>query len=101
MDREFLKISYKRKDKVTTQIEKITEKVEELKDVFERIDVSILPRRDREEILKILKKIEKVPPWKREDEITRVKDMLNKKLKTRGYQKILEGPKLLAVIKYG
>lgn len=101
MDREFLKISYNRKDKVTTQIEKITEKIEELKDVFERIDVSVLPRRDREGILKILKKIEDVPPWKREDEITSLKEMLNEKLKARGYQKVLEEPKLLAVIKYG
>ena len=101
MDREFLKISYRRKDKVTTQIEKIIEKIEELKDVFEKIDVTILPRKDKEEILKALKKIEKVPPWKREDEITKLKDMLKEKLKARGYQKVLERPKLLAVIKYG
>ena len=101
MDREFLKISYKRKDKVTTQIEKIIEKIEELKDVFERIDVTILPRRDREGILKILKKLEKIPPWKREDEITKLKNMLNEKMKARGYQKVLEEPRLLAVIKYG
>ncbi|MGB9810095.1 MAG: C-terminal helicase domain-containing protein, partial [Caldanaerobacter sp.] len=47
MDREFLKISYERKDKVTTQIEKIIEK-EELKDVFEGIDVTVLPRKDGE-----------------------------------------------------
>ena len=101
MDREFLKISYKRKDKVTTQIEKIIEKIEELKDVFERIDVTILPRRDREGILKILKKLEKIPPWKREDEITKLKNMLNEKMKARGYQKVLEEPRLLAVMKYG
>jgi len=101
MDREFLKISYRRKDKVTTQIERIIEKIEELKDVFEKIDLTILPRKDKEEILKALKKIEKVPPWKREDEITKLKDMLKEKLKARGYQKVLERPKLLAVIKYG
>jgi len=101
MDREFLKISYKRKDKITTQIEKIIEKIEGLKKVFERIDVTILPRRDREAILKFLKQLEKVPPWKREDEITKLKNMLNEKMKARGYQKVLEGPKILAVIKYG
>jgi len=101
LDREFLKISYGRKDKVTTQIEKIIEKVEELKDVFKGIDVTILPRKDKEEILKILKKLENLPPWKRDDEITKLKDVLDEKTKSRGYQKSLEEPKLLAVIKYG
>jgi superfamily II DNA/RNA helicase len=101
MDREFLKMSDKRKDKVSTQIEKIIEKIEELKDVFGKIDVTVLPKKDKEEILEILKKIEKAPPWKKEDEITKLKDTLNEKLKARGYQKDVEGPKLLAVIKYG
>jgi len=101
MDKESLKISYRRKDKVTTQIEKIIEKIEELKEVFEGIDLTILPRKDREEILKILKKVEKTPPWKREEEILTLKNMLDKKLKSRGHQKSLEEPKLLAVMKYG
>ena len=101
MDKELLKISYRRKDRVTTQIEKIIEKTEELKEVSERIDVTILPRRDKEELLKILKKLEKAPPWKKEDEVSKLKNMLDEKLKARGYQKILEEPKLLAVIKYG
>jgi len=101
MDKESLKISYRRKDKVTTQIEKIIEKTEELKEVFDGIDLTILPRKDREEILKILKKVEKTPPWKREEEILTLKNMLDKKLKSRGHQKSLEEPKLLAVMKYG
>lgn len=101
MDKEFLKITYRRKDKVTTQIEKIIEKTEELKEEFEGIDLTILPRKDKEGILKILKKLEKVPPWKRENEITELKKVLNEKLKARGYQKVPEGPKILAVIKYG
>jgi len=101
MDKESLKISYRRKDKDTTQIEKIIEKTEELKEVFDGIDLTILPRKDREEILKILKKVEKTPPWKREEEILTLKNMLDKKLKSRGHQKSLEEPKLLAVMKYG
>jgi len=101
MDKESLKISYRRKDKVTTQIEKIIEKTEELKEVFDGIDLTILPRKDREEILKILKRVEKTPPWKREEEILTLKNMLDKMLKSRGHQKSLEEPKLLAVMKYG
>jgi len=101
LDREFLKISYKRKDKLTTQLEKIIEKTEELKNVFEKIDVTILPRKEREEILKNLKKLEKMPPWKKNDAITRLKTVVDKKLKAHGYQKSLEKPRLLAVIKYG
>jgi len=101
MDREFLKISYKRKDKVITQIEKIIEKIEELKEVFGRIDVTILPRRDKEDILKVLKNLEKSPPWKRADELTKLKNMLNEKIKVHGYQRTLEEPKILAILKYG
>jgi superfamily II DNA/RNA helicase len=100
LDREFLKISYERKDKITTQIEKFIEKLEGLKDAFDGIDIMILPRNDKYEILKTLKNIEKLPPWKRDDEIKKLKNILNEKIKSRGYQKSLEEPKLLAVIKY-
>lgn len=101
MDKEFLKISGRRTDKVITQIEKIIEKIK-LKDVFEGIDITTLPKKDKEEILENLKRLEKIPPWKMEEEKTRLKNMLNDKLKVRGYQKTLEKrPELLAVIKYG
>jgi superfamily II DNA/RNA helicase len=98
-DREFLKISY-RKDRITTQIENFIEKLEGLKDAFNGIDIMILPRNDKYEILKTLKNIEKLPPWERDDEIKKLKNILNEKIKSRGYQKSLEEPKLLAVIKY-
>lgn len=101
LDREFLKISYRRKDKVTTQIEKIIEEKDLLKEVFEGIDIAVLPKKDRNEILRILMKLEKVPPWKRDSEIKKLKDMVDEKIRSRGYQKSLEEPKLLAVIKYG
>jgi len=101
LDKEFLKISYRRKDKVTRQIEEIIEKLEELKHLFEDIDLSILPKKYREEILKSLKKIEKMPPWKREDGVKELQVILDEKVKSRGYQKGLSQPKLLAVIKYG
>jgi len=75
-------------------------KMDGLKSIFEGVDLTTLPRKDKEEILKKLREIKKVPPWKRNDVITALKNIV-KKLKTRGYQKVLEEPKLLAVIKYG
>ena len=101
LDREFLKISYRRKDKVTAQIEKIIEEKDLLKEVFEGIDIAVLPKKDKNEILRILMKLEKVPPWKRDSEIKKLKDIVDEKIRSRGYQKSLEEPKLLAVIKYG
>jgi len=101
LDREFLKISYRRKDRITTQIEKIIEEKDLLKEVFEGIDIAVLPKKDRNEILRILMKLEKVPPWKRDSEIKKLKDIVDEKIRSRGYQKSLEEPKLLAVIKYG
>jgi len=97
MVKESLKTSYS-KNRTTTQIEKIMEK-ENLKDIFRGIDVSILPRKDQEKILEILNGIEKLPPWKKENEITELKNILEK-LKTSGYQKASKEPELLAVIKY-
>lgn len=100
MDKEFLKISYK-KDKLTSKIEKIIWKTEKLNEIFEGIDITILPKKDKERILKILMKLEKLPPWKKEDEINNLRTLLEEIVKPRGYQKSLEEPKLLAVIKYG
>jgi superfamily II DNA/RNA helicase len=101
LDTEFLKISYSRKDKITRQIEEIIGKMEELKGFFKGIDVSILPKKYREEILKSLRKIEKMPPWRTESEIKQLLTLLDAKVKSQGYQKSLSPPKLLAVIKYG
>ena len=98
MDREILKVTYR--DKITAEIEKMIGKMDGLKSIFEGVDLTTLPRKDKEEILKKLREIKKVPPWKRNDVITALKNIV-KKLKTRGYQKVLEEPKLLAVIKYG
>jgi hypothetical protein len=100
LDREFLKISYRGKDRVTAQIEKILERMEELKKYFKDIDVSIMPKKEKKRVLEILKKIEVMPPWKREAGVKELEESLGK-LKIHGYQRSLDEPKLLAVIKYG
>jgi ERCC4-related helicase len=100
LDREFLKVSFRGKDKVTAQIEEIIERIDELKKLFRNIDISILPKNEKKKILEILKQIEKSPPWKREQGIKELEESLEK-VKLRGYQKSLEQPKILAVIKYG
>ena len=100
LDREFLKISYRR-DRLTNKIVRILNEREELNEIFKDIDIPVLPKKDKERILKILMKLEKLPPWKKEEEINNLRRLLEETVKPRGYQKSLEEPKLLAVIKYG
>ena len=100
LDREFLKESYG-KDRLTRQIEKLLGENEELKEIFKDFDFSLLPKRDKHEILEDLKQFNKLPPWTRGDKIEEWKAKLGKKVKSRGYQRSVAQPKLLAVIKYG
>ncbi|AXI25459.1 NgoFVII family restriction endonuclease [Methanofervidicoccus sp. A16] len=99
MDREFLKVSYGRKDRISMEIERMVEKMERLKEVFEGVDITTLPKREREDILEILRKVEKIPPWRRGEEIKKLEGKIER-LKSRGHQRILEEPEILAVLKY-
>jgi len=99
LDREFLRTS-SRKDKTTFRIEKIIEKNEALKEAFRNVDISLLPKKFKTRILKNLENIEKSPPWRREEQIQRLKSMLEEKMKIRSYQRSIRPPRLLAVIKY-
>jgi len=101
LDKEFLRVSQRRRDRTTTEIEKIIGKIEGLKDIFEGVDISVMPKKYRSKILGCLKKIESLPPWKREDEIRELKRILDEKINVREYQSSLESPEILAVIKYG
>jgi len=74
---------------------------EEIKEVFKDFDFSLLPKRDKHEIFEDLKQFNKLPPWTRGDKIEEWKAKLGKKVKSRGYQRSVAQPKLLAVIKYG
>ena len=100
LDREFLKESYG-KDRLTRQIEKLLYESEELKEFLKDFDLSLLPKRDKQKILKELMQLNKLPPWRREEVIERLKTLVTKKVKSRGYQKDIAQPKLLAVLKYG
>jgi ERCC4-related helicase len=100
LDKEFLKTT-PRKDRLDSQIEKLSEKNGRLKDIFKSIDVSGFTKKDKKLILDYLKKIEKLPPWNKEKEIEKLQALLNKKIMARGYQKSMAKPKLLAVVKYG
>ncbi|MEM5832216.1 MAG: helicase-related protein [Candidatus Aenigmatarchaeota archaeon] len=99
-DKEFLKTT-PRKDRLDSQIEKLSEKNERLKDIFRSIDISGFTKKDKKLILDHLKKIDKLSPWKKEEEIEKLQALLNKQITTQGYQKSITKPKLLAVIKYG
>ncbi|MBW9220269.1 hypothetical protein KKP89_02440, partial [Methanothermococcus sp. SCGC AD-155-N22] len=99
MDREFLKLSYGRKDRISMEIERMVERMERLKEIFEGIDITTLPKREREDILEILRKVEKIPPWRRGEEIKKLERKIER-LKSRGHQRILEEPEILAVLKY-
>lgn len=99
LDREFLKESYG-KDRLTRQIEKMLAENEELKEIFKDFDFSLLPKKDKHEILKELMQFNKLPPWRREEAIEKLETILAKKVKSRGYQRSVAQPKLLAVIKY-
>ncbi|HIQ32118.1 MAG TPA: NgoFVII family restriction endonuclease [Methanothermococcus okinawensis] len=99
MDREFLKISYRDRDRITREIERILEGMERLKKIFRDVDISTLPRGEKEDILKALKKIEKTPPWRREGEIRKLESKVEQ-LKSRGHQRVLDEPEILAILKY-
>ncbi|MCD6492641.1 MAG: hypothetical protein J7K36_02395, partial [Archaeoglobaceae archaeon] len=101
LDAEFLRVSQRRKDKSTTEIEKIIEEIEDLKDIFRDIDLSTMPKKYRAEILRQLKKVKDAPPWKRNEKIKELKKILQEKINIREYQRSLERPQVLAVIKYG
>ncbi|MBU5690153.1 MAG: helicase-related protein [Candidatus Aenigmatarchaeota archaeon] len=98
LDKEFLKVVY-RKDRLDFQIEKLLEKNEKLKNIFRNIDISCFTKNNKKIILDSLKKIDKIPPWKKEIEIEKLQALINKKI-INGYQKSMAKPKLLAVIKY-
>ena len=99
LEKEFLKTT-SRKDRLSSQIEKLSEKDERLKRVFKNIDISDFTKKDEEIILDYLKKIEKLSPWKKEEEIEKLKELLKNKIISCGYKKSTLKPKLLAVIKY-
>lgn len=98
LDREFFTIARER-DRVSTQIENLLEKEEELRILVGKYDIHTLPRKDKQEILKLLQKIIKQPPWKKEQVINELKGTLESKRYT--YQRSLAEPKILAVVKYG
>jgi superfamily II DNA or RNA helicase len=98
LDKEFLKTSYS-KDRLTLQVEK-TAIEKGLQSVLKEMDVSVLTKKDKLEILKLLARIDKIPPWKRDEEIEQIIKNLRETMKARGYQKSLEQPKLIGVIKY-
>jgi len=100
LDNEFLKTTLI-KSKIDRQIEKLSEKYEELKDIFKSVDVLDFAKRDKKKILDHLKKIEKLPPWEKDTEIKKLQDELSNKRMKYNYQKSITKPKLLAVIKYG
>jgi len=98
LDTEFLKQSY-RKDRLTLQVEKmIIEKG--FQSLLKDIDISILTKKDKLEILKLLARINKIPPWKRDEEVGEIIKNLREVMRLRGYQRSLTQPKLIAVIKY-
>jgi len=99
LEREFLKTAF-RKDRLSSEIEKLSQKDERLKEIFKNIDILDFTKKDKEDILNRLKKIEDSSPWEREKKIEELQTLLNKKLMERGYQKSVAKPKLLAVIKY-
>ncbi|HIQ49967.1 MAG TPA: NgoFVII family restriction endonuclease [Nanoarchaeota archaeon] len=97
MDKESLSVSYGRKDKLTAEIEKIIHE-EELENLFEGIELHLLTKKHKEKILKELRKIkEKIFPEKEKERLRKILD----EIKALGYQKVLEEPKILAILKYG
>ena len=64
------------------------------------LDLSQITKKDRQELLSMLTNVQKLPPWKKEEQIGEKIISLKQKMKLRGYQKSFDNPKLLAVIKY-
>lgn len=99
LDREFVKESY-RKDRVALRIEEALVK-QGLGSLIKDVDFSLLTRKDRQELLRLLARIDRLPPWRKDEEVGQKIRSLHEKIKSRGYQKSFDQPRLLAVVKYG
>lgn len=95
MDKEFLR-KEERHDKLSREVEKIIEEDSELKKVFRDVDISELPKKDKEEILRILNLLEKSAPWEKREQIDKVNNIINRYKLQHDEGK----PQIVAVIKY-
>jgi len=99
LDKEYIKLSYQ-KDRTTQKIEKAL--IDGGFGSFVKdLDISLLARNDKSELLGLVSRISKLPPWRREEEIGKKIRSLQEKIKTRGYQKSFDQPRILAVMRYG
>ena len=99
LDKEFIKQNYG-KDRIVLKIEKSLVEAG-FGSLLKDLDISLLTKNDQRELLRLLARIDKLPPWKREEEVGQKIKSLHEKIKSRGYQKSFDQPKLLAVVKYG